>query len=123
MELAADLAPVWTGAHALTPIARVQANGAEEWIAEGAARLERLTAFVAAAPGSWTERRLVIRSHPWAQAGERALRTRVANAPAAIAALNDRRPGKRRVPERSALQEAVAAIVSHYHVQGLLQVQ
>jgi len=120
--LAAYLAPVWRGEQALTPIARVQANGAQELIAAGFERLEPLTAVVAAAPSSWAEGRLVVRSHQLAQAGERALRARLAKAQAAIAALNDRRRGKRRVTELPALQEVVAAIVARYQVQGLLQV-
>ena len=120
--LATYLAPVWRGEQALTPIARVQANGEQELIAEGFERLEPLTAVVVAAPISWAERRLVIRSHQWAQAGERALRARLAKAQAAIAALNDRRRGKRRVTELPALQEVVAAIVARHQVQGLLQV-
>jgi hypothetical protein len=39
----------------------------------------------------------------------------------AVAALNDRRRGKRRLTERSALQEEGAAIVARYRVQGPLQ--
>ena len=121
--LAADLAPVWTGEPALTPIARVQVHSQQERIAEGLARSEPLTAVVAGAPISWAERRLVLRSHQLAQAGERGLRARLAKAQAAIAALHERRRGKRRMTERTALQEAVAAIVARYSVQGLLQVQ
>ncbi len=74
-------------------------------------------------PLHWTERRLVIRSHQLVQAGERGLRARLAQAQAAIVALNTRRRGKRRVTELTALQAAVAAIVARYHVQGLLQVR
>src|SRR5262249_3977983 len=120
--LAAYLAPVWRGEQALTPIARVQANGAQELIAAGFERLEPLTAVVAAAPSSWAEGRLVVRSHQLAQAGERALRPRLAKAPAALPALNDRRRGERRGAGAAALQEVVAAIVARYQVQGLLQV-
>jgi transposase len=120
---AAYLAPVWTGEPALTPIARVPANSQQELIAEGFERVEPLTAVVAGAPISWAERRLVIRSHQLAQAGERGLRARLAKVQAAIAALNERRQGKRRMTARTALQEAVAAIVARSHVQGLLQVR
>jgi transposase len=123
MELAAYLAPVWTGAQALTPITRVQANGERELIAEGFERLEPLTTLVAAEPLSWTERRMVVRSHQLAQAGERALGARLAKAQAAIAALNDRRQGKRRFTELSALQEPVTAIVGRHRVQGVLRVR
>jgi transposase len=120
--LAAYLTPVWTGEQGLMPIARVQANGQQALIAEGFERVEPLTAVVAGAPISWAERRLVIRSHQLAQAAERGLRARLAKAQAAIAALNARRRGKRRATGRTALQEAVAAIVARYDVQGLLQV-
>jgi transposase len=121
--LATSLAPVWTGAQRLTPIHRLPANGRQELIAEGFERLEPLTTAVADEPIHWTERRLVIRSHRLAQAGERALRARLAKAQAAIAALNERRRGKRRVPELPALQEAVAAIAARYHIQGLLSLR
>jgi transposase len=121
--LAAYLAPVWTGEQALTPLARVPATGQQELIAEGFERVEPLTAIVGGVPLSWAERRLVIRSHQLAQAGERGLRARLAKAQAAIAALNERRRGKRRVTERTAMQGAVAAIVARAHVQGLLQVR
>jgi transposase len=121
--LAAYLAPVWTGEQAIMPLSRVQANGRRELIADGFERLEPLTAVGGGEGLRWTERRLVIRSHQLAQAGERGLRARLAKAQAAIAALNDRRQGKRRVTEVPALQEAVAAIVARYHVTGLLQVR
>ena len=123
MVLAAYLAPVWMGEQALTPISRMQASGQRELIAEGFERLEPLTAVVAGTPIGWTERRLVIRSHQLAQAGERALRARLAKAQAAIAALNERRRGKPRVTELPARQEAVAAIVVRSHVPGLLPVR
>jgi len=123
-EILADyLAPVWTGEQALTPIARMQANGQRELIAEGFERHEPLTAVVAGESIRWTERRLVLRSHQLAQAGERALHARLAKAQAAIASLNNRGRGKRPVTELSALQEAVAATMARYHVQGLLQVR
>jgi transposase len=121
--LAAYLAPVWTGEHALRPIARVPAKGQQELIAEGFERVEPLTAVVGGVPRSWAERRLIIRSHQLAQAGERGLRARLVQAQAAIAALNERRRGKRRVTERAALPEAVTAIVARSHVQGLLQLR
>jgi transposase len=117
------LAPVWTGAQRLTPIHRVPANGRQELIAEGFERLEPLTTAVADKPSHWMERRLVIRSHQLAQAGERALRARLAKAQTAIAALNERHRGKRRMPELPALQEAVAAIVARYHVQEVLSLR
>jgi hypothetical protein len=92
-------------------------------IAEGFERLEALPTVLAGLPIRWTERRLVRRSQPLAQAGERGLRARLAKAEAAIAALNDRRWGKRRGRAVAARQAAVAVILARDPVQGLLQVQ
>ncbi len=119
--LAAYLAPGWAGAPAWTPITQVQRKGQREGVAEGFARWEPRTAVVAGESIRGTARQLVIRSHPLAPAGERALRARLTKAQAAVAALNDRRRGKRRRTELSALPEEGAAIVARYHVQGLLQ--
>jgi hypothetical protein len=77
MGLAAYLAPGWTGEPALTPLARVQAGGQRELIAEGFARLEPLTAVVAGTPLGWTARRWGSRSHQLAQARERGLAARL----------------------------------------------
>ena len=116
------LAPVWTGNQPLTPIPREQGTGQPKVIAEGFERLEPLTAEVAGVSVHWTERRLVIRSHQLVQAGERGLRARLAQAQAAIAALNDRRRGKRRMLELPTLQAEVAARLARYHVLEVLQV-
>ena len=121
--LAGYLAPVWTGEQALSVIHRPQPGGPPERIAEGFERLEPVTAAVAGQPYSWLERRLVIRSCQLAQAGERGLRARLAKAQAAVTALNERRRGRRRCADPSALREAVDAILARYRVQGLLQVR
>jgi hypothetical protein len=55
--VATYLAPVWPGDQPLTPIARGQARGPSEVIAEGFERLDALTAVVAGVPIRWTERR------------------------------------------------------------------
>jgi transposase len=121
--LADYLTPVWTGEQALLPIRRLQPAGPPELIAEGFERLAPVTAEVAGKPHHWTERRLVIRSVPLAQAAERGLRARLANAQAAVTALNTRRRGQRRCPALPALREAVDAILARYRVQGLLHVR
>jgi len=120
--LASYLTPVWAGAPALTPIDRQREGGPQERIAEGFERLEPLTAAVAGETIAWMERHLVIRSVQLARAGEAALRARLAKAQAAVGELNVRRRGKRRLPQRSTLQEAVEAILARYRVQELLQV-
>jgi transposase len=121
--VATYLASVWTGEQPLTPVQRGQANGEPAVIAEGVERLEALTAVVAGGPIHWTERRLVIRSHQLAQAGERGLHARLAKAQAAVAALNVRGRGKPRFTELPALQAAVEAILTRERVQGWLHVR
>src|SRR6266516_653070 len=120
-QLEAYLAPVVAGEQPVSPVERRQADGRQEQIAEGYERLERLTAVVAGETIHWRERRLVVRSRQLAQAAEVALRARLAKARAAIAALNERQRGKRRVTQRPELQEAVAVILARYQVQGLLR--
>ena len=121
--LSGYLAPVWSGEQALTVILRPQPGGTPELIAEGFERLEPLTAEVAGKPHGWLERRLVIRSSQLAQAGERGLQARLAKAQAAVTALHERRRGKHRCTDLTALREAVDTILARYQVQGLLQVR
>jgi transposase len=120
--LANYLAPVWTGAQAVTVIHRPQPGSAPELIAEGFERQEPVTAEVAGQPYHWLERRLVIRSVQLAQAGERGLRARLAKAQAEVTVLHERRRGRRRYPGPSALREAVDTILTRYRVHGLLHV-
>jgi transposase len=120
--LADYLAPVWTGAQAVTVIHRPQPGGAPELIAEGFERQEPVTAVVAGQPYHWLERRLVIRSVQLAQAGERGLRARLAKAQAEVTALNERRRGRRRYAGPGALREAVDTILTRDRGHGLLHV-
>jgi transposase len=111
------------GQQALTRITRLTATGTRQHIADGYEQLATLTAEVAGNALAWTERRLVVRSRQLARAGATALRTRLAKAQAAVAALNDRGRGKRRFPARPALQAAVEAILTRYRGHGLLAVR
>jgi transposase len=120
---ATSLAPVWTGDQPLPPITRGPASGPPAVSAEGLERLDPLPAIVAGGPSRWTARRRGLRSQPLAQAGERGLRARLAQAQAAIAARNDRRRGQRRGTALASLQATVAADLARYHVQGVLQVR
>src|SRR5262249_59399224 len=104
------LVGVGTGEHPWTRIRRLAASGQRAYIAEGYERLEPVTAVVAGEAVTWMERRLVVHSRQLARAGEAALRARLAKARAAVTALNNRGRGKRRVLERPAFEEAVAAI-------------
>jgi transposase len=121
--LAGYVEAVATGHQPLTRITRLTATGTRQHRADGDARLEPLTAAVAGHALAWPERRRVVRSRQLARAGERARRARLAQAQAAVTALNDRGRGKRRFTELPALPVAVEAIVMRYRVQGLLAVQ
>lgn len=101
--------------------ADAEGTGERERIAEGYERLVELTAEVDGQLITWTERRLVLRSLKQAQAQEAALRSRLAKAEQAVAALNERGRGKKRFTEIAALQQAAEAQVEQYRVQGLLR--
>jgi transposase len=120
-ELAAYLEPVWTAEQALQPVERATTSGEVEVIAEGFERPAELTATVGGVPVGWTERRLVLRSVGQAQAAAQALRARLAKAQAALAALNERKKGKKRPRDVETLRQQAAAIEARYQVAGLLQ--
>jgi len=121
-ELAAYLAPIWTGEQSLIPVYREQADGPRELIAQGYERTVSLTAEVEGKTISWTERQLVVQSLKHAQAAEKALRARLAKAQADLAALNQRGRGKKRFTEIAPLRQAAEAMVERYRVEHLLQV-
>jgi hypothetical protein len=117
---AGDVEPVALGPHALTRLTRLTATGTRPHLAAGDAPLEPLTAEVAGHALAWTERRLVVRARPLARVGKTARRARLAQAQAAVAALNDRGRGQRRFTARPVRQEAVDAILTRYRGQGWL---
>jgi transposase len=119
-ELAAALEAVWSGAQALSPVVREQADGTLERIAEGYGYLVPMRLESAGQLQSWTERRLVVRSLRQAQAAESTLRARVAKAIAQIEALNQRGRGKRRFAEVAALRQEGVTIVQRYGVEAFL---
>ncbi len=119
-ELDEALEAVWSGKQALSPVFRHQQDGTLERIAEGYERQGAMSMEVAGQLQNWMERRLVVRSVRHAQAAEKALRARVANAMAQIEALNQRGRGKKHFEEVSALRQAVVAIVQRYGVEAFL---
>jgi transposase len=120
-RLTAYLRPVWAGEQALTPVYRVNEDGSGEQIAEGYEQSEMITTVWRGETVSWTERRLVIRSLHLAQAATAALEARLAKAQTALAALNERRQGKRRFTQVEPLRQAAETLVAQYRVEGLLQ--
>jgi transposase len=115
-------APVEAGTPPLVPLHRERADGTREVIADGYETTIALQATVAGTPVTWHERRLVVRSRAQAQAATAALHARLAQAQAALATLTTPRRGKRRLPDAPAVQQAAAAIVTRYRVEGLVQV-
>src|ERR671931_288698 len=71
---------------------------------------------------AWQERRLVVRSLAWAASQEKRLRERVARAVAEINALDERKQGKKRLPDEAAALQAAEAILITQRVAGLVNV-
>jgi len=70
----------------------------------------------------WPERRLVVRSLQLAARQEQSLRARVERAVTEIKARDERKPGKKVLPDEAAAQQAAEAILSTYRVKGLVHV-
>jgi transposase len=73
-------------------------------------------------PRTWQERRLVVRSLAFAARQEKPLRQRVARAVTEITALDERTPGKPRLPDEATASQATAAILANHRVDGLVHV-
>jgi transposase len=114
------LEPVWTEQQALTPVYRQREEGSQEKIAEGFERMEELTAQVDGETVTWTERRLIIRSSSLAKKAIRGLHTRLAHAQTALAALTERKRGKKVWRDVDELRKAAEAILVRRNVVGLL---
>jgi transposase len=119
--LAGYLEPVWSGERTTTPIYREAETGQPEQIAEGYEQSLELTSEVAGQELTWTERRLIVRSLQHARASEAALRTRLSQAQADLAQLNQPKRGKKRIGSVEEMQAAAEAILHHQPVTGLLK--
>jgi len=93
--LAGYLARVSTGAQPLITVGRPGADGVPEMIAEGFEVTQPLTAQIDDQEVAWTERRLVVRSVSLVEAARRGLQARLSKAQTALAALVERKQGKR----------------------------
>jgi transposase len=119
-ELESLLNPVWTGEQPLTLVYRDHGEGQREQIAEGYEVTVALTCTGNGKLVAWDERRLVTRSLQQAKATEAALRARLARAQAELAALNERKQGKKRFAEGEALRQAAEAVLRQHRVTGLV---
>jgi transposase len=126
-EVARLLAPVWEQKQALMevfrPVAAGETNPEPELIAEGYEYTVLMEATLEGHPLRWPERRLVVRSVAWAKVQQRALQRRLEKAQTEIAALNERRQGKKVLTSTSELREAGQQILAKYQVSGLLRVR
>ena len=103
-------------------VERTKADGTSEVIADVYEQCETLTAVVDGWSYTWQERRVLVRSRAQAQAAERALRTRLAKAQAALSELLVRRPGKARISDAATAQQMAEAILARFEVTELVQV-
>jgi len=116
------LKPVWDQEQPVSEIYRDNEDGQREKIAEGYEVTVSLTGPVDGRSVAWDERRLVIRSLSQAQATEAALRTRLDKALTELAALNERKKGKKRFTDEAEVQQAVDAVLRQRRVTGLVKV-
>jgi transposase len=114
------LQPVWSGKQAPTPLQRENAAGQLEDIAEGYEQTVVLNAAVDGQLVTWTERHLIVRSFQHAQASEKALRTRLTKAHAALLGLNQHQHGKKLIEDAASMQAAADQVLQHYRVVDLL---
>ena len=119
-ELERLLNPVWTGEQPLTLVYRDHGGSQREQIAEGYEVTVALTCTWNGKLVAWDERQLVTRSLQQAKATEAALRARLARAQAELAALNERKQGKKRFAEGEALRQAAEAVLRQHRVTGLV---
>ena len=126
-QLAGWLAPVWQQKQALSPVWRPVAqpptDQEPELIAEGYQDTVPLQATSDGRPVTWPERRLVVRSMARAQAQAKSLETRLCKAQAEMAALNERRQGKRLLTDVAQVRAAGEQILAKYQVSGLIRLQ
>jgi len=107
----------------LLSVERVDTQGKRFCIAQGYETEETVTAEVDGEGLTWTERRLLVQSMAAAQAAQKSLQERLQHAQQALQELTTRRQGKARLTERTQVQEAINDLLTHFRVEGLVQVQ
>lgn len=126
-ELDRVLAPVFSGVLEPSALRGPHANGAldepADPVAIGFAYTVEVRALAhAGQTQAWQERRLVVRSLAFAARQEQRLRQRVARAVTALNALDERKPGKARIPDEAGASQGAAAIMAKHRVDGLVHV-
>lgn len=121
-ELEKLLKPVWEKKQSLTGTYRNNEDGQPERIAEGYEATASLTCIVGGKSVTWNERRLVVHSLKQAQATEAALQARLSRAQVELAALNERKKGKKKFTTEAEVWQAVDGVLRQQRVTGLLTV-
>ncbi len=121
-QLARELAALRASGQPLIAVERTGVDGQTRCIAQGYEESETITAQIEGVSYTWRERRLLVRSQAAARAAETALRARLEQAQTAMAELAVRRQGKPVLSDRAAVEQAVADMVVHFRVEGLLTV-
>ena len=123
-ELETLLKPVFRRKQRLQPVYTPVESGSprRKKIAEGFECQRILETEIEGQAVRWVERRLVVRSLAQAKQLAESLDKRLAQAVTEIEALTERKQGKKRLVV-SELQAAVAKILSHHRVEGLVKVQ
>lgn len=103
-------------------VSRETADGGEELLGSGWEVTEQLSASVAGQSVQWTERRLLFRSLALVDKAIRQLQANLTAAQAELAALTERKRGKKVLRELHELQLAAQTILERYQVAGLLHV-
>jgi transposase len=123
--LAQLLAPVWNQTQPLTvihsPLSDAEPGKQPEALAEGYEYPVAMAVSLGGRLVHWLERRLVVRSLGLAAAQQRTLETHLAAAQAEIAALNQRRQGKKVFTQEAELRTAAEHILTKYHVRDLVR--
>lgn len=126
-ELAQLLAPVWNQSQPLTaicsPLANADAPAQPQPLAEGYEYAVAMEASMEGRQVRWQERRLVVKSLAAALTQARTLDTQLTNAQAEIAALNQRRQGKKVFANESELRKAGEQILAKHRVNDLLRLE
>jgi transposase len=123
--LAQLLAPVWDQTQPLTVIYPLRSEAEPgkplEALAAGYEYPVTMTVILDGRAVQWQERRLVVKSLGLAASQQRTLETHLAAAQAEIAALNQRRQGKKVFTQEADLRTTAEQILTQHHVQDLVR--
>ncbi len=122
-ELFALLQPVWQGQQALTPLFRATTAGEREEIAAGFEIQAPMQEMLAGQWVTWTERRLLVRSHGHLDGELKDLQRKLARAREEVEKVTVYKPTKKRYVQVEPLAEKVQGILNRYGVADLFQVE